>query len=172
MSRQVRRTREYWQFEKGSFILGCSTAHLCLMLVLGSNERMTNMLQKRLAFSMSKLGSHQNCRKGHWCSATWVCRLDSSRGNSVLLSTVILKRQHQLWQSCSKYITCELKDNGLAQKSISASPYKLTSALLFSAWTDPQVLLKGGQLKWADASFPKNDWWCFFPPLSKSWQDV
>lgn len=57
-----------------------------------------------------------------------------------------------------------LADRMLAQKSVNASPRKLRSALLSPAWRD-SLGAEEGQLKRANASFPKNDWWCFFSPF-------
>lgn len=57
-----------------------------------------------------------------------------------------------------------LADRMLAQKSVNASLRKLRSALLSPAWRD-SLGAEEGQLKRADASFPKNDWWCFFSPF-------
>lgn len=66
-----------WQFGNDGLILGHSIAQFCYFtLVLGYNERVTNMLQTGLPFSISKTGSCQKYRRGHLNLVSWVCWLD------------------------------------------------------------------------------------------------
>lgn len=54
------------QFGKDGLILGHPIAQFCYFtLVVGYNERVLNMLQTGLLFSISKTGSCQNYRRGH-----------------------------------------------------------------------------------------------------------